>query len=96
MSPDTVNVPPSELIRAPGAPSVIAPLQVLLFARLRSAPPLATPVPISVFNGSAMTSPLPSTCSAAPLATVVLPALPPKPVLFRTLTVPVLMVVAPR
>ncbi len=93
--PDTVKVPASELIRAPPLPRVIAPLQVLLLARFRRAPPFERPVPTSEFKGSATKSPLPSTWIAAPAATLVVPATVPNPALFRTLAVPALTVVAP-
>ena len=73
---------------------MIAPDQVLLLARLRSAPPLLMPVPFRVI-GSAMVNPLPSTCTTAPLVTEVVPPVVPKPVLFCTSRMPALTVVAP-
>src|SRR2546422_6268050 len=69
MPPDTVSVPASAFTRA-ALPNVIVPDHVLVLASWRSAPPPAMPVPFSV-TGSATTSPLPSSCSAAPPATVV-------------------------
>ena len=91
--PVSVNVPASELIRA-AEPNVIAPDQVLLFARLRNAPPELMPSLLSVI-GSAMVSPLPSTCTAAPLVTEVPLVGPPRPLLFCTSTMPMLTVVKP-
>ena len=55
----------------------MAPDQVLLLARLRSAPVPDGPVPFRVI-GSAMARPLPSTWTAAPLATIVVPAAVPR------------------
>src|SRR5207247_1758658 len=75
-------------------PNVIAPDHVFVLATWRSAPPPAMPVPFSV-TGSATTSPLPSSCSAAPPATVVAPAVAPRAVLFCTSSTPALTVVAP-
>src|SRR6266481_4857276 len=91
--PLRVNVPASELIRE-ADPRVMPPDQVLLLARLRSAPPLEIPVPFNVI-GSAMERPLPSICTAAPLATVVAPAVVPSALLFCTLRAPALTVVSP-
>ena len=53
-----VKVPASELILA-ALPNVMAPVSVLLLAKLRSAPPVLTPVPLMV-KASAMERPLPS------------------------------------
>src|SRR2546422_540763 len=92
--PERVNVPASELIRD-ADPKVMAPDQVLLLARLRSAPPLEIPVPFNVLMGSPMERPLPSTCTAAPLATVVVPAVVPSALLFCTSRIPALTVVSP-
>ena len=89
-----VSVPASELIRAPPAPSVIAPVQLLLFARLRRTPPPLTPVPASVM-GSAIVSPLPLISSSAPEATVVPVPVPPSAELFAAASVPTLTLVAP-
>ena len=93
MPPDTVSVPASAFTRA-ALPNVIAPDHVFVLATWRSAPPPAMPVPFSV-TGSATTSPLPSSCSAAPPATVVAPAVAPRAVLFCTSSTPALTVVAP-
>src|SRR5437870_2972122 len=92
--PVRVNVPASELIRD-ADPRVMAPDQVLLLARLRSAPPLEIPVPFNVLMGSAMERPLPSTCTAAPLVTVVAPAAVPSAVLLCTSRIPALTDVSP-
>ncbi len=59
--PESVNIPPSELMRAPPAPKVMVPLHVLLLARFRKAPPLDKPTPISALRGSAIRRPFPST-----------------------------------
>src|SRR6476469_6148363 len=91
--PESVNVPASELIRD-AVPNVIAPDQVLLLAKLRNAPPLEIPVPFKVI-ASPMERPLPSTCTAAPVVTLVVPAVVPSAVLFCTSRIPTLTVVVP-
>jgi len=95
MPPLSVNVPPTESMVAPPAPSVIAPLHVLLFARLTNEPVAPAPVPMRVFKGSAIRSPLPPMSISPPLATVVAPATVPSAVLFWTLIIPALTVVKP-
>jgi hypothetical protein len=74
---ETVSVPPSELMRGV-APSVSAADHVLSLARLRIAPFAAMPVPMRLVTGSAMRSPEPSISMAAPDATVVPAAAPPR------------------
>jgi len=59
MPPLRVKVPPFELI-CEAEPSVIAPLQVLLLAKLIKAPPLLIPVPLRLVMASAIFSPEPS------------------------------------
>ena len=95
MAPESVSVPPSAVIVAPPAPRVMAPDQVLLLARLRSAPAAATPVPMRLVMGSATRSPEPSISRAAPDATVVPPAVVPRAALDCTRITPAVMVVAP-
>src|SRR5262245_47615489 len=92
--PETVRVPLFEAMVAPPAPRVIAPLQVLLLARLTSAPALATPVPISEVMGRERLRPLPLTWMAAPLATEI-PVVLPNALLLWASRIPAVMVVAP-
>ena len=73
-------------------PSVMAPEQVLVLARLRSAPPLEMPVPFKV-SALARFKPSPSTCNAAPPVTLTLP--PPKALLACAPNTPALTVVPP-
>ena len=62
--------PESELIRVAPA-SVIAPKTPLLPAMLRSAPPLATPVPLSVRGSLPVPPPPPAIPPPAPARTAV-------------------------
>ena len=57
--PVNVNVPAVELI-CEAEPKVIAPLQVLLFAKLINAPPTLMPVPFKLVMALAMFKPVPS------------------------------------
>ena len=93
--PEIVSVPPSLLIRAPPAPRVRLPDQVLSLARLRTAPAAAMPVPMRLVMGSAIRSPEPSISIAAPDATVVPPAVVPRAAFDWTRSTPALTVVAP-
>ncbi len=91
-----VRVPASEPMVAPAAaPRTMAPDQVLALARLRTAPVPPTPVPMRLVMGSATTRPLPSISIAAPLATVVPPAVVPSAALHWTRITPVVRVVPP-
>ena len=90
---ETVNVPAVEPIVLALA-SVIAPDQVLLLARLTSAPAPDVPAPFNVID-SAIVRPLPSTFRAAPVATVVMPATVPRAALLRATTRPAFNVVSP-
>jgi hypothetical protein len=92
-APDTVNVPPAELIVV-AEPRVIAPDQVLVLARLRNAPPDDVPVPLRV-TGSAMVNALPSTWIAVPADIVVAPAAVPSAAFDCRSSTPPVSVVAP-
>ncbi len=107
-APVTVSVrvapvmPPVENVSVPAsdptvalAPSTMAPVQALALARLRMAPVPPTPVPARLVTGSAITSPVPSSSTAAPLATVVPPAVVPRAPLDWTRITPVVTVVPP-
>ena len=93
-TPPVARVPASEATVALPEPIVMAPDQVLAPARLRRAPVPPMPVPASV-TGSPIASPEPSISSAAPEATVVIPAVVPRAVAVWTRTLPALTVVAP-
>ncbi len=95
MAAERVSVPPSAVTVAPPAPRVMAPDQVLLLARLRSAPVAAMPVPMRLVMGSATRSPEPSISMAAPEATVVPPAVVPRAALDCTRSTPAVRVVTP-
>ena len=91
---ENVNVPPSLLTRV--VPTrVIAPDQSLSLARLRKAPPNATPVPVRLPIGSATARLVPSISIAAPLVTLVPVADAPSAAELRTRRTPTLTVVAP-
>jgi hypothetical protein len=78
--PLNVNTSASLLIRVALA-SVIAPPKLLLPIMLRNAPSLEIPVPFSV-NPSEPTAIPPCNCNAAPVETVVAPAVVPRAVAF--------------
>src|SRR6266480_65726 len=94
MPPVKLNVPAFDPIVAPAAPNVIAPDHVLLFAKFNNDPAELMPLPIKVI-GSAIDNAVPSTCTAAPLLTLVPLPVPPNALLFCTSTMPALTVVAP-
>ena len=73
---------------------MMAPVSVFAPLILRKAPPLATPVPLSVIPSAIAVKP-PWTSNAAPAVTEVVPAVVPSAVLFWMFTTPALMVVAP-
>ena len=85
---------PASALRVAAAVSVMVPLQELLPPRLRSAPPLARPVPLRL-NVSPVTAIPPCNCNCAPLATVVPSVVPPSARLLRRLSTPALTVVRP-
>ena len=95
-------MPPVENVSVPASdPTVVllasttAPVQALALARLRMAPAPPIPVPATLVTGSAMTRPVPSSSTAAPLAMVVPPVVVPRAPLDWTRITPVVTVVPP-
>ena len=93
MPPVIVKVSASVAIEDPVA-KVMAPAYELLPEMLRKAPPLLMPVPFKD-KASAPTAMPPVNSKAAPLTTVIVPAVVPAPVALLSRTAPLLIVVAP-